>query len=108
MKYQYAAITQKGVGKKKNEDRIMIAGNYISAGELQGEAEGVLLAVVVRRSRWRGFWRRSFFERYEIIPRLRRDESFPTLMSFLQFTNQKRTFKRPRGVKERAMGCSQP
>ena len=46
MKYQYAAVTRKGERKTKNEDRIMIEGNYISNGELQGESEGTLLVVV--------------------------------------------------------------
>jgi len=44
--YKYAAITRKGISKEKNEDRIMIEGNYISDGELQGEAADSMLAVV--------------------------------------------------------------
>ena len=44
--YKYAAITRTGVRREKNEDRVMIAGNYLSDGELLGEVTGPLLAVV--------------------------------------------------------------
>lgn len=36
MKYTYAASTKKGKGKIANEDRIMIAGNYLSEGRMNG------------------------------------------------------------------------
>lgn len=44
--FRYAAITQKGTEKGKNEDRIMVAGNFLSGGELQGETEGPLLIIL--------------------------------------------------------------
>lgn len=43
---RYAAITQRGTGKAQNEDRIMVAGNYLTCGALRGEAADGLLAVV--------------------------------------------------------------
>lgn len=45
-RFKYTAITQKGRGKNKNEDRLVVDGNFLSGGVLQGETEGPLLAVV--------------------------------------------------------------
>ena len=43
---RYAAITQKGGAKERNEDRVVVSGNFISEGELQGDTKGSLLAVL--------------------------------------------------------------
>ena len=43
---KYAAITRKGIKRGKNEDRVMVADNYLADGEIQGETEGSFLAVV--------------------------------------------------------------
>ena len=43
---KYAAISRKGVRKEKNEDRVMVAGNYLADGEIQGETDGSFLTVV--------------------------------------------------------------
>ena len=44
--FKYAAFTMSGEGKEKNEDRLMVCGNYISSGELVGEASDRLFVIV--------------------------------------------------------------
>ena len=44
--FKYAAVTGSGMGQGKNEDRIMVCGNYLSDGELSGESSGAFLAIV--------------------------------------------------------------